>query len=75
MLLEINYRQYIGTIIPVLITLVMGWLGNLILPIFKKINDGADTKAKVDALKIEFDKHMIDHDADIKFLQDQLNKL
>ena len=73
MLLEIKLIEYYGTAITVMITIVIGWIGNLMVSTFKKINDTAETKAKVDAHKIEFDKHVTEMKDHIKDLQHQIN--
>lgn len=78
-LLEINTNEYAGTavtvFITVIITSVLGWIGNLFLSTFKKINDSAETKAKVDALKIEHDKLVLKVDEEVKYLQQQINDI
>ncbi len=71
--LELKTTEYYTTAITVIITIVIGWIGSLMVSTFKKINDTAETKAKVDSLKIEIEKHYTEIKETLRDLQHQIN--
>lgn len=69
------YNQHFGTLFTSLVTMVIVWGAGQASKVFKKINDTTETKAKLDALYTRFEKHLSEHDEDVKYLQKQINEL